>query len=61
MKEHGITFGSHGMSHSILTTLSPEGIRYEIAESKNIIRNRQARKSICSLILMAAGRILMVR
>lgn len=38
MKDNGISFGSHGMSHTILTKLSEEELEYEIAESKKKIR-----------------------
>ncbi|MFC2061052.1 glycosyltransferase [Elusimicrobiota bacterium] len=37
MKEHGITFGGHGVTHSILTALSEDQAEYEIVESKRII------------------------
>jgi len=40
MKEYGITFGSHGMSHTILTKLTTEELEYEISESKRIIREK---------------------
>ena len=40
MSESGISFGSHGMTHSILTTLDPEEIKYEITESKRILREQ---------------------
>lgn len=40
MADNGIEFGSHGMSHSILTTLSKEEADYEIRESKRIIREK---------------------
>ena len=40
MSNNGISFGSHGMSHSILTTLSPEDAKFEIAESKKIIKEK---------------------
>jgi len=40
MSKSGISFGSHGMSHSILTTLSKEEAEYEIKESKRIIKEK---------------------
>jgi glycosyltransferase involved in cell wall biosynthesis/peptidoglycan/xylan/chitin deacetylase (PgdA/CDA1 family) len=38
MQKNGISFGSHGMTHSILTTLSNEEVEYEIRESKEIMQ-----------------------
>ena len=40
MKNEGIAFGSHGMSHSILSTLSPEEAEFEIVASKQLIKEK---------------------
>jgi peptidoglycan/xylan/chitin deacetylase (PgdA/CDA1 family) len=40
MKECGISFGSHGMNHKILTKVPLSEANYEIAESKRVIENR---------------------
>ena len=40
MKDNGISFASHGMSHTILTTLSPEEAEFEITESKKMIEEK---------------------
>jgi len=40
MSDNGISFGSHGMSHTILTTLSPEEAEFEITESKKMIEEK---------------------
>lgn len=40
MKNEGIAFGSHGMSHSILSTLSPEEAEFEITASKQLIKEK---------------------
>jgi len=34
MAEHGISIQSHSLTHPILTELPPEGVRFELAESK---------------------------
>jgi len=39
-RNSGISFASHGMSHAILTTLSPEEAEFEITESKKIIEEK---------------------
>lgn len=40
MSKHSISFGSHGMSHSILTVLSKEEKYYELAQSKRILSEK---------------------
>ena len=35
MKAHGVTIGSHTVTHAYLPALTPEKIRHEIADSKN--------------------------
>jgi L-malate glycosyltransferase len=40
MRKRGITIGSHGMSHSILSALSGKSAEYEIVESKKLIQRR---------------------
>jgi peptidoglycan/xylan/chitin deacetylase (PgdA/CDA1 family) len=40
MLSHGITFGSHTTSHTILSTLSNEQLENELATSKQIIEER---------------------
>jgi peptidoglycan/xylan/chitin deacetylase (PgdA/CDA1 family) len=40
MHAHGIRFGSHTMSHPVLSTLSPERTRAEISGSKKIIEDQ---------------------
>lgn len=40
MKNAGIYFGSHGMSHSILSMLSSEEVEFEIAASKQLIKEK---------------------
>jgi peptidoglycan/xylan/chitin deacetylase (PgdA/CDA1 family) len=40
MQGYGISFGSHGMTHSILTTMPLKEAEYEIGESKRIIYER---------------------
>jgi glycosyltransferase involved in cell wall biosynthesis/peptidoglycan/xylan/chitin deacetylase (PgdA/CDA1 family) len=40
MHREGITFGSHGMNHVILTRLSDKEIRREIGDAKELIRKR---------------------
>jgi glycosyltransferase involved in cell wall biosynthesis/peptidoglycan/xylan/chitin deacetylase (PgdA/CDA1 family) len=40
MSKYGISFGSHGMSHSILTTMSLPDAEREIDESKRLIEER---------------------
>ena len=40
MKEWGIEFGSHTMSHRNLTKLSRDEIEYELAESKRILEQK---------------------
>lgn len=40
MKEEGISIGSHGMTHQILTELSEEESLYEICESKKMLEYR---------------------
>jgi peptidoglycan/xylan/chitin deacetylase (PgdA/CDA1 family) len=40
MHAHGIRFGSHTMSHPVLSTLSPERMRAEISGSKKIIEDQ---------------------
>lgn len=37
MHEHGIEFGSHSVTHPILSSLDDVQLRYELEESKNII------------------------
>ena len=44
MKSGGITFGSHGMSHKIMTKVSLSEAEYEIMESKRDIENRLNRE-----------------
>jgi len=45
MSRGGIDFGSHGMSHDILTNISPEEVREEARTSKTIIEGK-IRKSV---------------
>jgi len=40
MRDEGISFGSHGVSHSILTRIPKEELTYEIEASKQIIEKR---------------------
>jgi len=40
MHREGITFGSHGMNHVILTRLSNKELRREIGDAKELIRKR---------------------
>jgi peptidoglycan/xylan/chitin deacetylase (PgdA/CDA1 family) len=40
MKNEGITFGSHGISHTVLTKLSQEDVEYEFMVSKEIIKEK---------------------
>lgn len=40
MSKDGIGFGSHGMTHTILTNLSLEAAEYEIKQSKLVIKER---------------------
>ncbi len=40
MKKDGISFGSHGISHRILTKVSESELDYEISESKRVIEGR---------------------
>jgi len=40
MSKHGISFGSHTMSHPVLSDISVEEARREIVESKNIIEEQ---------------------
>jgi peptidoglycan/xylan/chitin deacetylase (PgdA/CDA1 family) len=37
MNANGVTFGSHGLSHTILTVLSPNDAEREIIDSKNLL------------------------
>lgn len=39
LREHGISFGSHGMTHTDLTRLGPRECREELAGSKRIIED----------------------
>ena len=38
--DNGITIGSHGMNHHILTRINPEQRKYEITESLSILKNK---------------------
>lgn len=40
MKDSGVSFASHGMYHSILTTLTPEQAQFEICSSKRLIKEK---------------------
>ena len=40
MHEAGISFGSHTLTHPVLSRLTPEALRREVAESKWLIENR---------------------
>jgi peptidoglycan/xylan/chitin deacetylase (PgdA/CDA1 family) len=40
MRGSGISFASHGMYHSILTTLTPEQAQFEIVSSKHLIKEK---------------------
>jgi len=40
MSEEGITFGNHGMSHTILTNIQEDKLIDEIVISKNIVKDR---------------------
>ena len=40
MKDMGVSFGSHGMTHSILTKIPKEELSYEIEASKLLIKKR---------------------
>ena len=40
MKNHGIEFGSHGMTHRNLTILTDQEIEYELNESKMILEKK---------------------
>lgn len=40
MEDSGVSFASHGMYHSILTTLTPEQAQSEIASSKRLIKEK---------------------
>jgi peptidoglycan/xylan/chitin deacetylase (PgdA/CDA1 family) len=46
MKMEGIDFGSHGLSHSIMTLLNSEQIRRELCESKRIIEEKLGTEAI---------------
>lgn len=40
MSKHGISFGSHTMSHPVLSTISTSEVRKEIVESKKVIEDQ---------------------
>ena len=40
MRRAGISFGSHTMTHPVLSSLTPDGLRREVAESKWLIESR---------------------
>lgn len=40
MQAQGIRFGSHTMSHPVLSMLTPEGMRREISDSKRVIEEQ---------------------
>ncbi len=40
MKDDGISFGSHGMNHKILTNVTSSEAEYEIAESMKVLKNK---------------------
>ncbi len=40
MKQIGVDFGSHGLSHSIMTLLGTEQVRQELRESKKILEEK---------------------
>lgn len=40
LQKHSISFGSHAVSHHILTKLSKQQLEYELSESKNIIESK---------------------
>lgn len=40
MKNDGISFGSHGLTHTILSRLTLKEVEYEISESKKILENK---------------------
>jgi peptidoglycan/xylan/chitin deacetylase (PgdA/CDA1 family) len=44
MKQFGVDFGSHGLSHSILTLLSPAEIKEELCLSKMILEEKIGEK-----------------
>lgn len=46
MREAGIEFGSHSVSHPILTSLSSQELYYELAESKRVIEEKLNQKVI---------------
>jgi peptidoglycan/xylan/chitin deacetylase (PgdA/CDA1 family) len=47
MVEAGISVQSHGMSHRILTELSPEELRWELGESKAVLEDAAGRPVQC--------------
>ena len=40
MCRHGVTFGGHGADHRVLTQVSPELVRFEVATSKAVLDAR---------------------
>ncbi len=42
-----ISFGSHGLTHTILTTLSPQEARYELAGSRKLIYENTGAEPTC--------------
>ena len=40
MQRAGIFFGSHTLTHPVLSRLTPEAVQYEVAQSKWLIENR---------------------
>lgn len=54
MAAAGIEFGSHTVTHPVLTSLTPAEIRHELAESKREIENRL--QTSCDVISYPVGR-----
>lgn len=44
MADNGMEIGSHAMTHKTLTEATPEGLDYEILESKNVIEEKLNRE-----------------
>lgn len=44
MSENGISIQSHAMTHRYLTELDPETIRWELAESKRVLKEKVGKK-----------------
>ena len=46
MRSDSISFGNHGMSHSILTKVPLEQLEFELVESRNIIEKKTGEKIV---------------